>query len=467
MKIFSGHSPINYKFLLLLLICVLSPLLILAVSLLFLSGQSALNNSSLWVTLLITGFIAMAVIIGALLIINKQAIDPIQKMMNGLQSIQEGRLAEQRPIRSQGLSVEIGNLVQGYNQFLSLLKTKEMQETALKVSEERYDLAMKGSHDGVWDWDIKTDMCYYSPRWRAILGYTEESIHNSPTEWFSRVHADDLDALKADIKSHLEGKTSHFENEHRLLHANGSYVWVWARGLALFDQQKTAYRFAGSISDNTKRKEFESRLLHDAMHDPLTHLPNREYFLETLGSALGRTHRREDYHAAVIYVDLDRFKFINDGMGYKAGDELLIETSQRLKRTLRLMDTVARIGGDEFCILLEEINGLQDAIQITRRLHKLLTQPIILEKQEFSPNASFGLVMLTRGYSNSEEILQDADTALNQAKANGGGRFEIFDKEMHLYTLSKLKTESELTQAIKKRASSLFPTGHRNKERRN
>jgi len=447
---------IRFKFILLLIACVFLPLAILAISLYILSNQSNLNSNTLLLAYIISGVVAIVVIIVAMLIINKQVFEPIKKITTGLHAIQNGHLAEQKAIHDLGLTPEIGNLVQVFNKFSELLKSKETQELALKASEERYDLAMKGTNDGIWDWDLEKNTCFYSPRWRSILGYTEESIHNLPTEWLTRVHADDLEGLQADINAHLEGKTAHFENEHRLLHANGNYVWVWARGLALFNDQKKAFRIAGSITDNTKRKEFESRLLHDAMHDPLTNSPNREYFLEILTSSLGRTHRKEDYHAAVIYMDLDRFKLINDGIGYSAGDELLIEVSQRLKRTLRVMDSVARIGGDEFGILLEDINGLQDAIQITRRLHKILTQPIILEKQEIIPNASFGIVMLTRGYLNAEEILQDADTALNQAKANGRGRFEIFDKEMHLYTLAKLKTESELNQAIKKKELQVY-----------
>ena len=456
MKKTDKQFDISRKFILIFSISVILPLLLLAIGLLILNNNSALNENNFFIAILIAGLVAILLIAGAILIINKQFIKPIHKITLGLQSIKDGYLTQQQSIADKDLVPEISNLVQGYNQFLDLLKVKEKQEEALKVSEERYDLAMKGSNDGVWDWDLLKDNCYYSPRWRIILGYTEESIRNSPAEWFSRVHADDLDGLQADIQAHLEGKTSHFENEHRVLHANGSYIWVLTRGLALFDDQKKAYRFAGSISDSTKRKDFESMLLHDAMHDPLTQSPNREYFLEIVGNALGRTQRREDYHAAIVYLDLDRFKLINDGIGYAAGDELLIEISIRLKQALRLMDTVARIGGDEFGILLEEINGLQDAIQITRRLHKILTQPIILENQEITPNASFGIVMLTRGYLNAEEVLQDADTALNQAKANGRGRFEIFDKEMHFYTLSKLKIESELNQAIKRKEIKVY-----------
>ncbi len=426
----------------------LVPLILLAVSLLVISSRFVLDVNAVFISLVIA--VVLTVVFGAvfMIIFRKRILIPIQKMASGLHAIRFEKPGNIPPVSDSGLRDEIGDLVRGYNQFLKVLKSESQREEALRASEERYELAIRGANDGIWDWDLKKNQCYYSSRWLFMLGYTEESVRNSPNEWLSRVHPDDLEGLKADIKTHLDGKTSFFENEHRLLHANDSYIWVLARGLALRNEENKAFRFAGSISDFTKRKEFEKRLLHDAMHDPLTRVPNREYFLEMLESALGRTQRREEYHAAIIFLDLDRFKLINDGFGYSAGDQMLIEVTQRLKRTLRTMDTVARFSGDEFAILLEEINGLQDAIQVTRRLHSILSQPYNIESQEISPNASFGIVMLTRGYQSAEEILRDADTAMNQAKANGRGRFEIFDKEMHIYTLSKLKTESELRQAL-------------------
>ncbi len=451
-----SKNPLTNKFILLLSIFIILPLLLMVSSLLLIRLRFVLDLNAILISLIAAILLAAALIAIATLTIRNSYLEPIRKMTLGIQRLEKDKSIQPPSVVEKGLGSEIVDLVRGYNRFLNLLKLEDKREAALRSSEERYELVIQAANDGVWDWDLKLNHCYYSARWRFMLGYTEESIHNSPNEWLSRVHPDDIEGLKADIKAHLEGKTTFFENEHRLLHSDDSYIWVLARGLAMRDDQNRAYRFAGSISDFTRRKEYETRLLHDAMHDPLTRIPNREYFLETLGNALGRTQRREDYHAAIILLDLDRFKLINDGFGYAAGDQLLIEISQRLKRTLRTMDTVARFSGDEFAILLDEINGLPDAILVTKRLHTILSQPFILENQEISPNASFGVVMLTRGYLNAEEILRDADTALNQAKANGHGRFEIFDKEMHFFTLNRLKIESELRQALKHQELKVF-----------
>lgn len=451
-----SKNPLTNKFILLLSIFIILPLLLMVSSLLLIRLRFVLDLNAILISLIAAILLAAALIAIATLTIRNSYLEPIRKMTLGIQRLEKDKSIQPPSVVEKGLGSEIVDLVRGYNRFLNLLKLEDKREAALRSSEERYELVIQAANDGVWDWDLKLNHCYYSARWRFMLGYTEESIHNSPNEWLSRVHPDDIEGLKADIKAHLEGKTTFFENEHRLLHSDDSYIWVLARGLAMRDDQNRAYRFAGSISDFTRRKEYETRLLHDAMHDPLTRIPNREYFLETLENALGRTQRREDYHAAIILLDLDRFKLINDGFGYAAGDQLLIEISRRLKRTLRTMDTVARFSGDEFAILLDEINGLPDAILVTKRLHTILSQPFILENQEISPNASFGVVMLTRGYLNAEEILRDADTALNQAKANGRGRFEIFDKEMHFFTLNRLKIESELRQALKHQELKVF-----------
>lgn len=451
-----SKNTLTNKFILLLSIFILLPLFLMVSSLLLIRMRFVLDINAVLISLIAAILLAAALIFIATLTVRNSYLEPIRKMTMGMQNLENDKSAQPQPITDSGLGGEILDLVHGYNKFLDLLKLDEKRAAALLSSEERYELVIQAANDGVWDWDLKLNHVYYSARWRFMLGFTEESIRNSPNEWLSRVHPDDIEGLKADIKAHLEGKTPLFENEHRLLHADDSYIWVLARGLALRNEQNKAYRFAGSISDFTRRKDYETRLLHDAMHDPLTRVPNREYFLENLENALGRTQRREDYHAAIILLDLDRFKLINDGFGYSAGDQLLIEITQRLKRTLRTMDTVSRFSGDEFAILLDEINGLPDAIQVTKRIHTILSQPYILENQEISPNASFGVVMLTRGYQNAEEILRDADTALNQAKANGRGRFEIFDKEMHFYTLNRLKIESELRQALKRQELKVF-----------
>ena len=225
-----------------------------------------------------------------------------------------------------------------------------MQE-ALRTSEERYALAANGANDGLWDWDLRSNSIYYSPRWKSQLGFSEGDISASPNEWFQRVHPQDLEHLKLDIAAHIDHTTSHFENEHRLLHKDGTYRWILCRGLAVWDQTGLAQRMAGSHTDITDRKYAEEKLLHDAFFDKLTGLPNRALFLDHLSLAVERVKRKPDYKFAVLFLDLDRFKDINDIHGHLLGDELLIAVSKLLATRIRSTDTIARFGGDEFVIL--------------------------------------------------------------------------------------------------------------------
>ena len=406
--------------------------------------------------LIISGIILLILIVTLTWVFYKNYLKPVKNIAQGLNSINQRNLDGLKPIDSSSKTGEISDLIHGYNGYLALVKSNDLKEKALRQSEERFGLAIRGANDGIWDWDLKENFCYYSPRWRYMLGYTEESVRNTPSEWFTRVHPDDIDELKADMNAHLEGNTPYFENEHRLRHMNGTYLWVLARGLALRDDNGKAYRFAGSVGDISKRKAYETQLIKDAMHDPLTNLPNKTFFKEALIHSLSRMHRREDYFAAVLLIDLDHFKSINEELGYSAGDGVLNEISIRLINSLRTIDTIARSNGDEFSILLEEINGLHDAIRVTQRIQKDIIKPINIGDRTFSISASIGIVIITRAYQDPDEILRDADTAAFQARANGHGRYEIFDKEMHAHSLSKLRLEEELQSSINNEQFRLF-----------
>ena len=213
----------------------------------------------------------------------------------------------------------------------------ERQKTleALRRSQERYALAVRGANDGLWDWDLTTDRIYYAPRWKSMLGYGTEQIGDSPQEWFSRVHPLDLERVKAEVSAHLAGKSSHLETEHRMLHDDGTYRWVLTRGLAVRDDQGKVVRMAGSQSDITRRKAAEYRLQHDAFHDSLTDLPNRALLMDRLSQAVARTKRRPDSRFAVLFLDIDGFKYVNDSLGHQMGDQLLIAISRRLEACIR------------------------------------------------------------------------------------------------------------------------------------
>ncbi len=311
---------------------------------------------------------------------------------------------------------------------------------ALRESEERYALAVAGANDGLWDWDLRSNRIYLSPRWKAMVGLEMEDISTETSEWFQRVHPDDLERLQSDLDDHLNERVPTFENEHRMLHADGSYRWVLSRGMAVRDTGSIPYRIAGSQTDITARK----------VYDPLTGLPNRILFTDRLEHALARFKRQKNDLFGVLLVDLDRFKIVNEGLGHNLGDRLLIQLSRRLKTCVRTGDTIARFGGDEFIVLLDEMKDNSDAVRVSERIQQSLKTPFQIQGQEVFCTVSIGIALSTTGYEQAEEVVRDADTAMNRAKALGKARHEMFDRAMHTRSAQRLQVETDLRKALER-----------------
>jgi len=311
---------------------------------------------------------------------------------------------------------------------------------ALRESEERYALAVAGANDGLWDWDLRTNRIYLSPRWKAMIGLESENLSTDTGEWFNRVHPDDIDRLKNDLDDHLNQRTTTFENEHRMMHSDGSYRWVLSRGMAVRDTQNAPYRMAGSQTDITARK----------VYDPLTGLPNRILFMDRLEHALQRAKRQKSELFGVLLLDLDRFKIVNEGLGHNLGDRLLIQLSRRLKTCVRTGDTIARFGGDEFIVLLDEMKDNADAVRVADRMQEALKKPFHIQGQEVFCTLSMGIALSTTGYDRPEDVVRDADTAMNRAKALGKARHEMFDRAMHTRSSQRLQTETDLRKALER-----------------
>jgi len=325
---------------------------------------------------------------------------------------------------------------------------RKRAEQALRASQQRYALAARGANDGLWDWNLRTNAVYFSDRWKSILGYEPAQIGSTIDEWFGRVHPEDLEHLKSQISSHLDGATPHFQSEHRILHKDGTYHLALNRGIAVRDESGKAYRMAGSQSEITDRKRVEQQLLHDAFHDALTGLPNRPLFMDRLGRSINQSKRRSDYMFAVVFLDLDRFKIVNDSLGHLMGDQLLIALARRLEACLRVVDTVARLGGDEFAILLDDIAGIEDAKMVADRIQAELARPFNLNGQEIFTTASIGIALSTSRYDREEEVLRDADVAMYRAKSLGRARYELFDADMHADVVAQLELETGLRGAL-------------------
>jgi diguanylate cyclase (GGDEF)-like protein/PAS domain S-box-containing protein len=328
-----------------------------------------------------------------------------------------------------------------------IAERKRIEEN-LRDSEERYALAVRGANDGIWDWDFKTESIYFSPRWKSILGYVEEEINDSPDEWFTRVHPEDLESLKLDISAHLGGITEHFENEHRMLHKDSTYRWILSRGLAVLNENGVTTRLAGSQTDVTDRKYAEQKLLHDAFYDKLTNLPNRALFLDHLRLAVERAKRRPDFKFAVLFLDVDRFKDVNDSYGHMVGDKLLVEFGQLLATRMRTTDTIARFGGDEFVILIDDITDVTNATQIAEWIDSELVKPFQIKDHEIFVTVSIGIVLSEIGYERAEDILRDADIAMYDAKGNGRAKYEMFEPAMRVRIIERLEIENDLRRAI-------------------
>jgi diguanylate cyclase (GGDEF)-like protein/PAS domain S-box-containing protein len=330
------------------------------------------------------------------------------------------------------------------------ISRRKQEEQALREREERYALANRGSNDGLWDWDLRTNSIYVSERWKNMLGYSGSEIGDDPQAWLVRVHPADLRMLTAAIDAHLEGASDHFEIEHRVLCKDGSYRWMLTRGITVLGLDGRPCRIAGSQTDVTDRKRVEQQLTHDAFHDGMTGLPNRALFLDRVGQLIALTRRRPGLRFAVLYLDLDRFKTVNDSLGHGAGDRLLLAITQRLKRWLGPADTLSRLGGDEFGILIEDVASEQEAIAFAERLMGSFAAPVIVDRQEIFTSASIGIAMNGPDYERPDSLLRDADLAMHRAKSQGTGQIEVFTKPMHDRAVTLMLLENDLRAAVER-----------------
>ncbi|NHC34364.1 putative bifunctional diguanylate cyclase/phosphodiesterase [Scytonema millei] len=335
------------------------------------------------------------------------------------------------------------------------LTARQQRETLLRESEERYVLALQATNDGIWDWNLKTNAIYFSPRWKSMLDYSDNEM-NSLDEWFCRIHPGDVERIKMEMLNHLSELNSKFESEYRILCKGKTYRWMLSRGIIIRDVSGEAYRIVGMQSDITNRKVTEEQLLHDALHDALTGLPNRVLFMDRLSHAISLAKRRRNYLFAVLFFDLDRFKLINDSLGHSVGDQLLIAIARRLEKYLRVGDTVARLGGDEFTILLEDIKDENVATNIANRLQEELTRSFNLSGNEVFTSASIGITLSTFNYERPEDLLRDADIAMYRAKATGKARYEVFNTTMHTRAAALLQLETDLRRGLERREFQLY-----------
>jgi len=327
---------------------------------------------------------------------------------------------------------------------------------ALKLQLERYTISSLGSEEGLWDWNFDTNEIYYSKNWKKIIGYEDDDITGTPDEWFAKIHLNDVDRVKKVFSVNKKNPNSTVSTTYQILHSDGEYRWVTTKGTFLDNKDGRINRIVGSHKDITLQKVAEHQLLHDALHDNLTGLANRALFFDRLTFFIERAKRVKDYKYAVVFMDLDRFKVINDSLGHLFGDQLLIQIAEILKKNMRGNDTIARLGGDEFTILLDNVEDIGDAIRFSKRIQREITTSFNIKGHDVFVTASIGIAISTPEIKRPEEILRNADISMYQAKAKGRSRHEVYRPEMHTTALNLFYLEKDLRNAIDNKEFELY-----------
>ena len=290
------------------------------------------------------------------------------------------------------------------------------------------------------------EVTYMSPRVEDVIGYPAQWFMEDAGFWHRLIHPDDLEAVLRE-NERTDASGADFAQEYRMFHRNGRPVWVRDEAVLVGGAQGSSSYWQGVISDISARKLLEERVEYQALHDSLTGLPNRRLLIDRLGQALERTRRQCERRVGVLFLDLDDFKVVNDSLGHEAGDLLLVVVAQRLRRCLRPEDTLARFGGDEFVVLLEDIEQPEEAVRVAKRITEELRRPFHLEGHEIFASASIGVSLGTARTKSSEELLRDADTAMYQAKKDGSG-YRMFDPTMYERVVQRLELENDLRRAV-------------------
>ncbi len=326
-------------------------------------------------------------------------------------------------------------------------------EAALRSSEERLALALDAGNDGLWDWDIATGETQFSHHWMTMLGYEMGEFPSNVRIWEKLVHPEDRERALILMQQHLDGLTEAYECEHRLRRKDGGWCWVLSRGKVVSrDRDGRPLRIVGTHIDTTKRREAELRVEHMARHDSLTDLPNRTLLIERLGSAVMRSNT-DGGAAALLLVDLDRFKTINDTLGHQAGDLMLREVAHRLRGVARADDTVARLGGDEFAILrfVADVDGCEPELTaLAESVVTALGEPMLLDRrrQRVASGASVGIAFTPRDAEDGDSLFRKADLALYRAKAEGRSTYKFYLSSMDASVEARHLLELDLRGAL-------------------
>ncbi len=318
----------------------------------------------------------------------------------------------------------------------------------IKQDYQRFLIASGGMDDGIWDLDLVTETVHFSDRWKEMLGYRKDEIEDTLEGWLSRVHPDDLTRLRSIIDASIAGEVSVIEQRYRIQVKNGDFRWMSTRGEVVKNENGKAIRVVGRQTDIDEDDESRQAIRASGLQDSLTSLPNRTALVDRMRHAFARAERDPEQSFAVLFFDLDRFKNVNDSLGHLTGDKLLRAIAQRVEKACRPGDAVARFGGDEFVILVEDIKDIRAATVAAERIQEEFQVPFDLDGIEVFATISIGIALWNPDYSRPEDMLRDSDTAMYRAKAMGRNSFSVFDDEMHRQVVATLHLENDLRRAL-------------------
>lgn len=330
---------------------------------------------------------------------------------------------------------------------------KELRQktSALLNSKERYELVSRAANDIVWDYDFEKKTVIFSQRAERIFGdHWKPEVGISLKDFLSFVHPDDRLFFYREMKVHLRRFSKKIELEARIRDRNGLYFWVFVSGLAKFNIKNQPIRIAGSITDISDRKNYEQTLFKAAFYDGLTGLPNRVLFIDRLQQVINKERRLGEHPGALLLIDLDRFKVINDTYGHNIGDEVLQAVAERLKKLIRPNDTLSHLAGDEFGLLLSEVEHTDDAIQIANRVLNEFEAPFYVGNKKIILSASIGLSIIDHQSIHADDVMRYADLAMYSAKSDGKAKAQVFDASRHKHMMENLEIETDLQEALSK-----------------
>jgi len=410
----------------------------------------------IWNTLGLIALISIFVTLGALIGIALIVINPILKLKQTMYLAMEDPTQPTKYIIENNNQDEIADLTQTYNRFLfdishyqdQLKESKREVERGLSASEARWKFALEGSGDGVWDWNPVTDEVFFSKQFVDNLGYREEEFIDRMLSWSEYVHPNDVTAANLAMQNHLSGKTNDYSIEQRIKNKSGQWVWMLSRGMTISrDATGKATRVVGTHTDISAHKASEQLIWQQANIDALTQLPNRRLFNNHLHASM-QTCSDENASFVLMFLDLDNFKIINDTHGHKAGDLLLKEAAKRLSSCIRKQDIVSRLGGDEFTIILNQIENSDDVKKVAENILAALAKPFHIDLEAFHVTASIGITHYPEDANTQEILLMNADQAMYEAKALGRNRYCYFSLEMRVSAQTRMRTINELREAV-------------------